>query len=157
MLIKVHIMSHTFSNLLVHAVWSTKNRQPFITKNIKMRLHGYLRNAVDDNGAKLLFINGMEEHVHLLFVVPLTLLIPELLETIKPASTKWVQKTFPEMKDFGWQTGYGAFSVGKSNLQQVTNYIVNQEKHHRNVSFEEEFIRLLDMQGIAYDKRFIFD
>ncbi len=150
-------MSHTYSNLLVHAVWSTKNRQPFITKDIKTRLHGYLRSAIDDSGAKLLFINGVEDHVHLLFVTPLTLLIPDLLEKVKPASTKWLQKTFPQTKEFSWQTGYGAFSVGKSNLQQVINYIANQEEHHKNVSFEEEFIFLLEAQGIPYDKRYVFN
>lgn len=150
-------MSHTYSNLLIHAVWSTKNRRPYITKDIKLRLHGYLRRAIDDNGAKTLFINGVEDHVHLLFVVPLTLLIPDLLEKIKPASTKWVQKTFPQINEFGWQTGYGVFSVGKANLQQVINYIANQEEHHKKVTFEEEFINLLEKQGIVYDKRFVFD
>ena len=93
-------MSHAYSNILVHAVWSTKNRQPYITKDIKVRLHGYLRNAVDNVGAKLLFINGVEDHVHLLLAMPLTLLIPDLLESIKPSSTKWVQKTFPECREF---------------------------------------------------------
>ena len=73
-------MSHTFSNILVHAVWSTKNRQPFITNDIKMRLYGYLRNSIEDNGAKLLFINGVEDHIHILLNLPLTLLIPDLLE-----------------------------------------------------------------------------
>ena len=87
----------------------------------------------------------------------MTLLIPDLLQKIKPASTKWMQKTFPEIKEFGWQTGYGAFSVGRANLQQVINYIANQEEHHRKISFEEEFIHLLEMQGISYDRKFVFD
>ena len=150
-------MAHTFSNLLVHAIWSTKNRQKFIYKDVKNRLHGYLRTAIDDNGAKLLYINGMEDHVHLLLVVPLTLLIPDLLEKIKPASTKWVHKTFPDLNEFAWQTGYGAFSVGKANLQQVINYIKNQEEHHKKFTFEEEFIKLLEMQGIPYSKHTVFD
>lgn len=149
-------MSHTFSNLLVHLVWSTKERQPFITKDIKVRLHGYLRHAIENNGAKLLFINGVEDHVHLLCAMPLTLLIPELLEIIKPTSTRWIQKTFPELAKFSWQVGYGAFSVGRANLQQVINYIANQEEHHRHITFEEEFVSLLEMQGIPYDKNFVF-
>ncbi len=150
-------MSHTFSNILIHAIWSTKNRKPFITKDIKPRLHGYIRKAIDDNGAKLLFINGMEDHVHLLFAMPLTLLIPDLIEIIKPASTKWAKKTFPQLSEFSWQKGYAAFSVGRGNLQQVINYIENQEEHHREITFEEEFINFLEIQGIHYDKRFVFD
>ena len=150
-------MAHTHSNLLCHAIWSTKNRQPFITKDIKVRLHGYLRRVVDDTGAKLLFINGMEDHVHLLFVMPLTLLIPDLIEKIKPAATKWVKKNFPTHQEFSWQKGYGVFSVGKSNLQQVINYIANQEEHHRKVTFEEEYIDFLKKQGIPYDVKLIFE
>ena len=150
-------MSHTYTSLLIHAVWSTKKRQPLITKEVKPRLYGYLHNALDKKGVKLMHVNGMEDHVHLLLSMPLTVLIPDLFETIKPAATKWVHKTFPGMRDFGWQTGYGAFSVGRSNMQQVINYIANQEEHHRTVTFQEEFIRLLEMQGISYDKRFVFD
>jgi putative transposase len=150
------IMSHTYSNLLFHAVWSTKNRIPYITKDINARLHGYLRSSIDENGCKALFINGVEDHVHLLFAAPLTISIPDLFESIKPSSTKWIRKSFPEIKDFSWQTGYGVFSVGKTNLQQVIKYIANQEEHHKTVSFEDEFISMLEAQGIPYNKKFVF-
>ena len=146
-------MSHTFSNLLFHLVWSTKNREPFINKNIKNRFHSYIRAVIEREGANLLFINGVEDHVHLLIAMPLTLLIPDLIEKIKPTSTKWCIKTFPEIKGFKWQEGYGAFTVGKSNLQAVINYIKNQEEHHKTVTFEEELISLLEAQGISYDRK----
>lgn len=148
-------MSHTYSNLLVHLIWSTKNRKRFIKKEIKPRFHSYIRTVIDGEGARLLYINGVEDHVHLLVAMPLTLLIPDLIEKVKPISTKWFCKTFPDINDFSWQQGYGAFSVGKSNLQNVINYIENQEEHHKKVTFEEEFIALLEMQGIPYDHRFV--
>ena len=149
-------MTHTFSNLLFHLIWSTKGREPWISKEIKPRLNSYIRSVVEAEGAKLLFINGMEDHVHLLLGVPLQMCIPDLVAKIKPTSTKWINKTFPEMEgNFRWQEGYGAFTVGRSNLQQVINYIKNQEEHHKKISFEEEFIQFLQMQGISYDKRFV--
>ncbi len=147
-------MSHTFSNLLFHVVWSTKNREPLIKKEIKPRLNSYLRSVIESEGAKLLFINGVEDHVHLLLAMPLNMLIPDLIEKIKPISTKWLNKTFPEIKGFKWQEGYGAFSVGKSNLQEVIKYIENQEEHHKKISFEEEFLGFLKAQGIPYDRKF---
>ena len=106
-------MSHTFSNLLFHLVWSTKNREPLIKKEIKHRLHSYIRTIIEREGANLLFINGIEDHVHLLVAMPLTMIIPDLIEKIKPVSTQWFIKTFPEIKGFKWQEGYGAFTVGK--------------------------------------------
>lgn len=151
-------MSHTCSNLLVHCVWSTKQREPLIKKEFKPRLNSYLRAVIDDRGAKLLFINGVEDHVHLLIAMPLTLLIPDLIEAIKPISTKWMNKTFPELNNkFYWQKGYGAFSVGKSNLRAVIQYIENQEEHHKSVSFEEEYISFLKALNITYNPKFIFD
>jgi REP-associated tyrosine transposase len=90
-----------------------------------------------------------------LIAAPLTLPIPDLIEKVKPLSTKWIHKTFPDLQGFSWQEGYGAFIVGKSNLQQVIKYIENQEGHHRFVTFEEEFIGFLEANGIRYDKRFV--
>ena len=80
------------------------------------------------------------------------------MERIKPVTTKWLNKTFPEFKgNFRWQEGYGAFSVGKSNIQEVIKYIENQENHHKSISFQDEYIYFLKAQGISYDPRFIFD
>lgn len=148
-------MSHTFSNLLFHLVWSTKNREPFIKNEIKHRLHSYIRTIIENEGAHLLFINGIEDHIHLLVAMPLNLLIPDLVEKVKPVSTKWFVKTFPEIKGFKWQEGYGAFTVGQSNLQAVINYIENQEEHHKNVSYEQELIGFLNAQGIPYDNKYL--
>ncbi len=119
-------------------------------------MHSYLKAVIQKEGAIPLFINGMEDHVHLLIAMPLTMLIPDLIEKIKPVSNKWITKTFPEISGFAWQEGYGAFSVGKSNLKAVIKYIEDQEEHHKKVTFEEEFASLLNAQGIIFDKT-IFD
>lgn len=150
-------MSHTFSNLLYHLVWSTKNRKPFIKKELKPRLHGYIRTVVNAEGANLLFINGIEDHVHLLIAIPATMLIPDLVEKIKPISTKWFRKSFPEARDFSWQEGYGVFTVAKSILPSVIKYIENQEEHHKTMSYKEEFLLFLNEQGIPYDPDRVFD
>lgn len=151
-------MGHTCSNLLVHCVWSTKNRAPYIQKEIKPRLNSYMRVLVEKEGGNLLFMNGVEDHVHLLIAIPLTLLIPDLIEKIKPTSTKWMNRTFPELnKEFRWQEGYGAFSVGKGNLQQVINYIQKQEEHHKTLSYQDEYLGFLKEQNLPFDPRQIFD
>ena len=151
-------MAHTCSNLLCHFVWSTKNREPFIKNEIKPRLNSYTRTVIEREGAKLLFMNGVEDHVHLLIAMPLTLLIPDFIEKTKPVTTKWLNKTYPDFKGkFRWQEGYGAFSVGKSNLQEVIKYIEHQEEHHKTISFQDEYIGFLKSQGISFDSRFIFD
>jgi REP-associated tyrosine transposase len=151
-------MSHTCSSLLYHCVWSTKHREPLIKNELKPRLNSYMRTVIENEGAKLLFINGVEDHVHLLLAMPLTLLIPDLIEKVKPITTKWMNRTFLELNNkFHWQAGYGAFSVGKSNMQAVINYIKNQEEHHKKVSFKEEYIGFLESLEIPYDSKFIFD
>ena len=151
-------MAHTCSNLLYHLVWSTKNREPFIKNEIKPRLNSYTRKVIEGEGAKLLFMNGVEDHVHLLVATPLTVNIPDLLEKTKPVTTKWLNKTYSEFNgQFSWQKGYGAFTVAKSILQGVINYIATQEEHHKVESYKEGYIRFLEEQGISYDPRFIFD
>ncbi len=150
-------MSHTFSNFLYHIVWSTKNREPLIRKELKPRVHGYIRTVVNAEGANLLFINGVDDHVHLLVATPATMLIPSLVEKVKPTSTKWFRRSFPEATNFSWQEGYGAFTVAKSILPGVIKYIENQEEHHKTMTYKEEFLRFLDEQGIPYDPEHVFD
>jgi putative transposase len=130
---------------------------PFISKEIKPRLHAYLRTLITNEGANLLFINGIEDHVHLLLAAPATLLVPDLIEKIKPLSTKWVRKTFPELRDFAWQEGYAGFTVAKSILPNVIKYIQNQEEHHKKISFKQEYLQFLTDQGISFDVDHVFD
>jgi putative transposase len=151
-------MSHAYASSLFHCVWSTKHREPLIKKELKPRVNSYMRTVIENEGAKLLFINGIEDHIHLLLAMPITMLVPDLIEKVKPVTTKWMNRTFPELNSrFRWQAGYGAFSVGKSNMQEVINYIKNQEEHHKKISYQEEFIGFLEAHGILFDPKLIFD
>jgi REP element-mobilizing transposase RayT len=106
---------------------------------------------------KALLINGMVDHVHLLFDLPPSICISEALRIIKANSSGWVHEKWPSRQNFAWQIGYAAFSVSQSNVRQVYNYIANQEKHHRKVSFKEELLAFLKKHNIQYDERFIWE
>ena len=149
-------MAHTFTSLTVHIVFSTKNRQRFIDADLKHRLLPYLGGTIRSHGGHLLRANTVEDHVHLLIDLPSTLSIAELVGKIKGSSSKWIHDTWQSRKTFGWQKGYGAFSVSQSNVPAVVRYIDAQEEHHRRRSFEEEFLNLLKRHRIEYDERFLW-
>jgi putative transposase len=149
-------MTHTYSKLLFHFVWSTKNRQPLIDPKIKNQVYNYIRAIVENRKCKLININGMPDHIHLLVSTPVTINITDFIKTIKTSSTRLVRREFLNLKTFAWQEGYGAFTVSYSNEKKVLTYIVNQEIHHGKMSFEEEYVRLLKKMNIPFDERFIF-
>jgi putative transposase len=101
-------------------------------------------------------VNGPADHVHMLFVQPRTLSIASVMEKVKASSSKWVKERWSNRSHFGWQTGYAAFSVSKSHVEQVKRYIANQEEHHRKISFQEEVLAFLRKQGVEYDPRYVF-
>jgi REP element-mobilizing transposase RayT len=145
-------VAHTFAKLLVHAVFSTKQRVPLIRPEWKPRLLGYVGGIVREDGGHLIASNAMPDHVHLLMTVPVTKTVADILRLVKTNSSRWVHDTWPELRHFAWQTGYGAFSVSRSNLETVEAYIANQEEHHRKLTFQEEFVALLKRHGIDYDE-----
>jgi putative transposase len=149
-------MPHTYTRLLVHAVFSTKERRPLIVPDLKPRLLAYIGGIVTDLKAKTLATNAVTDHVHLLLSLPATLAVADILRLVKTNSSKWVHDNWPT-HEFAWQTGYGAFTVSASNVDQVRHYIANQEEHHRTVSFQEEFLALLTRHGIEYDDRYVWD
>lgn len=142
-------MPHTFTNLLVHVVFSTKDRQPMLDAELRSRLFPYMGGIVRELGGVALAINGPDDHVHALLTMPATVAIADLLRVVKTDSSRWVHEQWPRRRAFAWQTGYGAFSVSRSNTPEVERYIANQEEHHRNVSFQEEFLAFLRRHGIA--------
>jgi putative transposase len=150
-------MSHTYSAMYSHAVFSTKDRLPTVSEAIDQRLYAYLGTVVRSEGAVLMEAGGMLDHSHLLLSVPPRIAPSELMSVIKSNSSRWIKETFPAARDFAWQTGYGIFSVSKSNLDQVRNYIRNQREHHRTMSFQEEFLEYLHRHDIDYDPRYIWD
>ena len=148
-------MSHTYSNLLSHVVFSTKDRQPLIDPELKPRLLGYLTGIGRENGSKIVSMNAMADHLHLLWELPPTLSLSDATRVLKTNSSRWVHETWKSRQSFAWQTGYGAFSVSRSNVSAVANYIETQDEHHRKQTFEEEFIELLVRHGIDYDPRYV--
>ena len=149
-------MAHSFHYVLIHVVFSTKGRVPTLIEDICFRLFAYMGGIVRDVGGKALIINGVADHVHCLVSMPSTVSSAEMIRMIKGKSSKWVHEHFPEKRSFAWQRGYGTFSVSHSKLREVTRYITNQEKHHRKVSFQEEFLSLLKKHDIEFDERYIW-
>jgi REP element-mobilizing transposase RayT len=149
-------MAQTFTNLLTHIVFSTKDRVASIQPALKPDLHAYLGGIVRNLEGQALIVNGAADHVHLLVWLPPTLAIAEALRVLKTNSSRWVHESRGHSA-FAWQAGYGAFSVSQSNVSQVTEYIRNQEKHHRRLSFKEELLAFLKKNHIAYDERYIWE
>jgi putative transposase len=148
-------MSHTYTNLLSHVIFSTKDRKPLIDAEMKPRLLGYVNGIVDESGGKVLPLNAMPDHLHMLWESPPTLPLSDAMRVLKANSSRWVHETWGSQKSFAWQTGYGAFSVSRSNVSAVATYIEEQESHHRKRSFQEEFIELLVKHGIDYDPGYV--
>jgi REP element-mobilizing transposase RayT len=140
-----------------HCVFSTKERRPTISPELRERLWPFLGGIARQNEMKAVAVGGMPDHVHILLSLPSTLAIAKALQLIKGGSSKWVHDTFPEHQLFGWQIKYGAFSVSVSLLDRIIEYIGQQEEHHRRVSFQEEFLALLKKHRIAYDERCLWE
>lgn len=149
-------MAGTFTFLGIHFVFSTKNRIPFVCNNINDRLCSYIGGIIKELGGILFEIYVMPEHIHFYAGMPKTISVSKFIEIVKTNSSKWVHTTFPEKKDFGWQDGYGAFSVSKSSEKKLVQYIQNQQYHHRKRSFQDEFIDILNKYGIEYDEKYIW-
>ena len=150
-------MAHTYTNLLVHGIFSTKDRLPMIESEIKTELLAVIGGIIRNIKGRAYAINGTDDHLHMLVSIPPSLAVSEAMQKIKANSSRWVHEKWSKRKAFGWQEGYGAFSVSKSNVPGVIKYIDTQEEHHRKVSFKEEFIGFLQKHGIEYDERYIWN
>ena len=150
-------VGHTYTNLAYHVVFSTKKRRRLIGPDLRPRLTQFVGGIIRQREGKLLAMNGAEDHTHLLAVLVPKRAVSDQVRDIKALSSGWIHDTFDNLKDFSWQEGYSAFSVGKSNLDSVRRYIDRQQEHHREISFEEELIALLERAGIEYDLRYLLD
>jgi putative transposase len=142
---------HSFVSCLVHVVFSTKERRPFLTPDIQERLRPYLGGIARKHKMKLLRAGGVEDHVHLLISLPATLDISRAVQLLKGNSSKWIHDEFPDRQAFEWQVGYGAFSIGISGVDDTIAYIDNQAEHHKRLSFKEELQIILTKHGIEYE------
>ena len=148
-------MPQSLSSLLVHIVFSTKNRTPWISPDLRKELYPYLGAIVRNAGGVPIQIGGIDDHVHALIVLPRTMSVAQMVEKVKTASSKWMKtKGVPK---FAWQGGYGAFSIGRSERDAVVAYIRGQEAHHKKRSFQDEYRELLDETGVEYDEKYVWD
>lgn len=149
-------MAHTLAQLYSHLIFSTKDRVPHLDADLKPKLFAYLGGILNELHARPILINGPADHVHMLVATPATLALSEMMRIVKTNSSKWVHETWPNRRGFGWQTGYGAFSVSHSNVRDVERYIARQEEHHRRMTFQEEYVAFLNRHGIEYDERYLW-
>jgi putative transposase len=147
-------MPHSYVSNLVHYVFSTKERVPFIDQELESRLWPYMGGIARENGMKALAVGGTADHVHTLLSLPATLSVAKAIQLIKGGSSKWVHDQWPRYRRFAWQDGYGAFSISASQMKSVISYIDGQKEHHRKKTFEEEFLEFLDGYGVDYDRRY---
>jgi len=138
-------MPQSLAKILLHLVFSTKERQPFLHDlSLRDELHRYLGGILSQHDCQPLIIGGIADHVHLLFTLSRTETIAGVVKELKRASTGWLKTKSPVAAGFAWQSGYGVFSIGQSQVEEVRTYIARQEEHHRTISFQDEFRRLLE-------------
>ena len=147
---------HSFISCHLHVVFSTKDRRKLITPDLQKRLWPYLGGIARECNMKALEVGGVEDHVHILLSLPATLAISKAVQLLKGNSSKWIHDTFPEHREFIWQEGYGAFSIGVSGIADTVAYIRNQTEHHRKKSFKEEFIAFLKKHDLDYDETILW-
>src|SRR6267143_662426 len=148
-------MPDSYTNLLYHIVFSTKDRRPFLTDTYETRLYDYLGGTIRKLGGISLELNGTEDHVHVLAKLRPDCALSDVLRDLKANATGWMHDVFPSLKNFSWQRGYRAFTVSQSIVEAVRNYIARQKEHHQKISFRDEFIQFLRENGIEYGERFI--
>ncbi|MGD0348807.1 MAG: IS200/IS605 family transposase [Verrucomicrobiota bacterium] len=148
-------MSSTHLSLHVHLVFGTKHQRPLIAADWRERLHAFLGGAARTLGAVPEAVGGVADHVHLLVGLRATHCLADVLRDTKRASSTWVHETIGD-REFAWQDGYGAFTVSASLLEIVKRYIARQEEHHREKTFQEEYVELLRRGGVEYDERYLW-
>jgi len=151
-------MPQSLAKILVHTVFSTKDRRPFLRdKLLHDELHRYLGGILTNHDCQPLIIGGVEDHVHILSTLSRTYAAAEMVKEIKRGSSLWLKTKGSDLHDFAWQNGYGIFSIGHSQVETARNYIARQEEHHRKVSFQDEFREFLKRYEIDFDERYVWD
>jgi len=148
-------VSHTAGNVILHLIFSTKDREPLITPEIRNDLFAYLGGIIRELKGTALIVNGTSDHVHLLVRIRPVHAVAQIARLVKANSSKWVHEKWNTR--FAWQTGYGAFSVSESNVSVVSQYIAEQEEHHKKHTFQEEYVAFLRKNSIPYDERYIWE
>lgn len=150
-------MPSTYTNLLYHLVFSTKDRTPLITNDLREELYAYIGGIIRAEGGVQLEIGGIADHIHIVAKIKPLIAVSDMLGKIKANSSKWANDHKMRSRKFGWQEGYAAFSVSESQVPTVREYIQHQKEHHHKQTFQEEFVALLERHGIEYDPRYLWD
>jgi len=141
----------------VHIVFSTKHRTPWIQAPIEQELHAYLAGTCKELGCPAIKVGGYTDHIHILCRLSSTTTLAQLLMKVKANSSKWMKGKAPELAGFGWQNGYGAFSVSASLVDRVSAYISDQHEHHCKKTFQQEYRIFLEKYNVAYDEKYVWD
>lgn len=150
-------MANTFTQLNVHCVFAVKGRENIITRNFRGDLHRYMSGILNNDGAYPIAVGGWKDHVHVFFELPPALAVSKVIQMLKATSSKWINDHRLVHGRFSWQEGYGAFSHSRSQRDQVIRYIMEQEKHHAQRPFREEYLDMLRQNDIKYDEAYLFD
>ena len=148
-------MAQSLAKVLVHLVFSTKNREPLVSVETQPKLHAYLVGILANLNCPALQVGGTADHVHLLFSLGRTTTVADIVEDAKTGSSKWMKRQ--GVSAFSWQAGYGAFSIGQSQVPAVVRYIGQQEQHHRRLTFQDELRALFHRYDISFDERYVWD
>ena len=151
-------MAQSLAEILIHVIFSTKGRTPYFRDRVlRDEMHRFLGGVLKGFDCPSLIVGGAEDHVHVLCQLARTRAQASVVKELKRASSIWLKTKAPELQDFAWQAGYGAFSVAHSQIEPLRKYIAGQEEHHRNVSFQEEYRQFLNRHEIAFDERYVWD
>ena len=150
-------MPQSLSSILIHLIFSTKNREPSLSPEIDAELYPYIASIFKAMKSPALIIDGASDHLHTLFSLSRVVTIADLVEEVKTESSKWIKTKGQEFRNFHWQNGYGAFSISQSQVSTVKRYIRRQKEHHRRVTFQDEYRRFLAAYEVEYDERYVWD
>jgi REP element-mobilizing transposase RayT len=150
-------VAQSLSNVLLHIVFSTKHRRPLIDELIELELFRYLATACNTLGCPTHGIGAADDHVHIACSLGRTTAVSQLIQEIKQDSSRWIKSQGRQYAEFAWQNGYGAFSIGQSQLEDLRGYISRQREHHMRETFQDEYRRLLARYHVAYDEQYVWD
>ncbi len=151
-------MPQSLAKILVHTVFSTKERRPFLRdKSLREELHHYTGGILNQLDCQPIIVGGVEDHVHFLCALSRTCEAADMVKEVKRGSSLWLKTKGPDLRDFAWQNEYGIFSIGFSQIEAVRDYIAGQEEHHRKVSFQDELRALLKRYAVEFDERYVWD
>ena len=150
-------MPQSLGLVILHLIFSTKDRRPLLVGDVRPKVHGYLATVIRNADCECYRAGGVADHVHLAIRLSRTITIADLVEQLKTTSSKWLKTQSPALADFAWQRGYACFSVGPADVESLNAYIDGQEEHHRARTFQDEFRMFLKKYGVKYDEAYVWD